>query len=305
MWTTYLLRAITECSNEPVGVAVVRSVRKTIQDIYSTGSCIARIVYIHTLCLSQAKLCFPHHEVSCNPDSVDGDENIDDREKRPLPAAKRQLVRKDVEDPSGRNLNSARDEGVEGSTADREVDAVEVVALVNVVIVDRPAHWPEENDPPVPLADLPRRLELFFKGFLVCLQHDARAVFSYNLLPRIHSHTHECTEQHQSEEANVGSVIDTAVVRCAGVPILRHGDGSSDNDTELEDGPKYRHVESLLVFARERGNGCPFGTPEQGGREAAPTASENDKRHVSGMVEAPQAGEIGRIPDASGAQRES
>ena len=152
----YLIRSIAKSSNKPVGIAVVSGICKSVQDINSTSSSITVVINIHTLCLAQTKSSLLHHEVSRNPYCVAADEDIKSTHEGTLAATERQLIGEDIEDPGRWDLYSARNESIQGPTTNCKVDAVKVVALVDVIVVHSPTHGEEEYNPPISLADGPR-----------------------------------------------------------------------------------------------------------------------------------------------------
>jgi len=118
---------------------------------------------------------------------------------------------------------------------------------------------------------LPRRL-------LGCL--DPRAVRSDHLGRIRHEHRDCHTDQCKDEKTNIGAVLDSVGLV---LNVLAEGNRSSNDSTEVEDGPEDRDEATFLAFGRVGKHQGALGGPEEAGTKAEDGSCGDDECLCSGM----------------------
>jgi hypothetical protein len=106
------------------------------------------------------------------------------------------------------------------------------------------------------------------------LDQHLRPIFANHFLPRVQDKSEGGTKQDEDHKPNIGSVVHSAVVVCAGVPVLAHWDGGSNDDSALENGPHDGHVRTLLVFRSKCSDGGSFCAPQYCCGETTPASEQ-------------------------------
>jgi len=74
---------------------------------------------------------------------------------------------------------------------------------------------------------------------------DSGEIASDDLMRRCQEEGKDKSTDHQYEKSNISPIIDILKSR---VPILPHGDSSSDDSSEIENGPEETNVATFLLF---------------------------------------------------------
>jgi len=75
---------------------------------------------------------------------------------------------------------------------------------------------------------------------------DSGEIASNDLVRRCQEEGENKSTDHQYEKGNISPIIDILKSR---VPILPHGDSSTDDSAEIENGPEETNVSTFLLFS--------------------------------------------------------
>lgn len=254
------------------------------------GEVVEAISAVHNSIFTCGLILLPG--VTSAPDAHGEDKEEDERDSSTLGASEALHVEEVTVDDGADDLRKPVQEVVEGSGANGEVGAVEVVHLVGVEDVGGEEHGEEQENNGLLGKSLPETEKLSRPGG-VLHQDDLGAVFANDTVTVDKEHGNNSASEHKNDEGNVGAVVDRGGTRA--VDGLGKRDQSANDGTKVEDDPEERNVLALVFLGRVGHHNSTLGAPQKTSADTEESTGKDDEALVVSVVPGEERGGVDAV----------